>query len=177
MRRCLRAAAFLVICASVSGVGAAAPAVAPEFTHRQASEWINSPPLTLAGLRGKVVLVEFWTFDCINCRRTLPWLAAMHERYRDDGLVIVSVHTPEFERERDPANVQAAVRQLEIAHPVMIDNDFSYWKALGNRYWPAFYLIGRSGRIEATEIGELHLREARGRRFEASIASLLDTRQ
>jgi thiol-disulfide isomerase/thioredoxin len=177
MHRSLRAFVFLTICTGVPGIAAAAPAVAPEFTHRQASEWINSAPLTLAGLRGKVVLVEFWTFDCINCRRTLPWLHAMHERYRDDGLVIVSVHTPEFERERDPANVRAAVRQLEIAYPVMIDNDFSYWKALNNRYWPAFYLIGRSGKIEATEIGELHLNQPRGRRFEASLARLLEARK
>lgn len=149
---------------------------APEFTHTASAEWINSKPLTLAELRGRVVLVEFWTFDCINCRRTLPWLTAMHERYGDDGLVVVSVHTPEFERERIPANVQAAVAKLNIAYPVMLDNDFSYWKALGNRFWPAFYLIGRTGRIEATAIGELHLRDPRGRRFEADIARLLAAR-
>lgn len=154
-------------------VAAAGARDAPEFTHTAPAEWINSKPLTLAELRGRVVLVEFWTFDCVNCRRTLPWLTAMHERYRDDGLVVVSVHTPEFERERMPANVRAAVAKLNIEYPVMLDNDFSYWKACGNRFWPAFYLIGRTGRIEATEIGELHLRDPRGRRFEADIARLL----
>ncbi|MGH8284186.1 MAG: redoxin domain-containing protein [Steroidobacteraceae bacterium] len=157
-------------CGSVAVAGARN---APEFTHTAPAEWINSKPLTLAELRGRVVLVEFWTFDCINCRRTLPWLTAMHEHYRDVGLVVVSVHTPEFERERIPANVRAAIAKLNIEYPVMLDNDFSYWKALGNRFWPAFYLIGRTGRIEATEIGELHLRDPRGRRFEADIARLL----
>lgn len=149
---------------------------APEFTHRLLDEWINSPPLKLADLRGSVVLVEFWTFDCVNCRRTLPFLAAMQERYAQDGLVIVSVHSPEFARERDPDNVRAAVRQLGIDYAVMLDNDFSYWKALGNRYWPAFYAIGRSGRIEATAVGELHLDEPRGRRFEVELVRLLAAR-
>lgn len=148
-------------------------AAAPEFTHASPAEWLNSKPLKLARLRGRVVLVEFWTFDCINCRNTLPWLKAMHERYADDGLMIVSVHTPEFRHERDPSNVRAAIGRLGIDYPVMLDNDFSYWKALGNRYWPAFYLIGPTGRIEARAIGELHRGEARADRFEDTILELL----
>jgi thiol-disulfide isomerase/thioredoxin len=150
---------------------AAAPA--PEFTHASEAEWLNSKPLRLARLRGRVVLVEFWTYDCVNCRRTLPWLKAMHERYAEDGLIIVSVHTPEFDHERDPSKVRAAVRRLGIDYPVMLDNDFSYWKALGNRYWPAFYLIGPTGRIERRAIGELHRGEARADRFEDAILELL----
>jgi thiol-disulfide isomerase/thioredoxin len=152
------------------------PAQAPEFTHSSPTEWINSEPRTVASLQGRVVLVEFWTFDCVNCRRTLPWLKAMHARYRDEGLVIVSVHTPELTHERDAANVRAAVKKLGIDYPIMLDNDFSYWNALGNHYWPACYLIGRTGRIEAMEIGELHRGEARGDRFERQIQRLLAAR-
>ncbi len=154
----------------------AAPAPAPEFTHSSTTEWINSKPQTLAGLRGRVVLVEFWTFGCVNCRRTLPWLKAVHDRYGDQGLVIVSVHTPEFAHERDSASVRAAVEKHDIGYAVMLDNDFSYWNALGNRYWPAFYLIDRTGSVEATEIGELHRGEARGDRFEREIQRLLAAR-
>jgi thiol-disulfide isomerase/thioredoxin len=145
----------------------------PEFTHRQASEWINSRPLTVAGLDGSVVLIEFWTYDCINCRRTLPWLEAVHSRYGGRGLVIVAVHSPEFEAERDPASVLAAVRRLGIDYPVMLDADFSYWNALGNRFWPAFYLVDRQGRVVAREVGELHADTARGDRFERQIRDLL----
>ena len=166
---------------------AAAPVQAPELTHADRADWINSEPLTLAALRGKVVLIELWTFDCINCRRTLPWLAAMHQRYGDEGLTIVSVHAPELAHEREPANVRAAVEELGVKYAVMLDNDFSYWNALGNRYWPAFYLVGRTGRIEATAIGELHLsessatgerrlREGSGARFEGEIRRLLAAR-
>lgn len=149
---------------------------APEFTHANAAEWINSEPRTLANLQGQVVLVEFWTFGCSNCRNTLPWLKAMHAQYRDHGLVVVSVHTPEFAHERDAAKVHDAVKRLGIDYPVMLDNDFSYWKALENRYWPAFYLVGRTGRIEATAIGELHRGETRGDRFEEQIRTLLAAR-
>jgi thiol-disulfide isomerase/thioredoxin len=151
----------------------AEPRRAPELTHADAGSWINSPPLTLAGLGGKIVLIEFWTFDCINCRRSLPWISAMHERYRDQGLVVIGVHTPELPHERDPANVRDAVSRLGVAYPVMIDADHSYWDALDNRYWPAFYLVGATGRVEATAVGELHLDDARGERFEDEIRSLL----
>jgi thiol-disulfide isomerase/thioredoxin len=147
--------------------------LAPEFTHSSQAAWINSPPLTLAQLRGKPVLVEFWTFDCINCRRTLPWLKMMHQRYASDGLTIVSVHTPEFAHERDAQNVRTAVAKLGLPYPVMLDNDFSYWNAMANRYWPAFYLIDRQGRIGATAAGELHAGQARGDDFEQQVKRAL----
>jgi thiol-disulfide isomerase/thioredoxin len=166
----------LMIMVCIVSLAVAGDREAPEFTHTSPDEWINSKPLRLADLRGQVVLVEFWTYDCINCMRTLPWLLKMHERYGAAGLVIVSVHTPEFDRERVPANVRAAIERLRIHYPVMLDNDFSYWKALSNRFWPAFYLIGASGRIESTAIGELHLDQARGREVEAEIARLLASR-
>jgi thiol-disulfide isomerase/thioredoxin len=156
---------------------AAPPVEAAELTHADPADWINSPPLTLAALRGRVVLIEFWTFDCINCRRTLPWLAAMQARYAGEGLVIIGVHSPELEHERDPARVRAAVTALGVEYPVMLDNDFSCWRAFGNRYWPAFHLVGPEGRVEATAIGELHLGEARGERFEREIRRLLAPRR
>jgi thiol-disulfide isomerase/thioredoxin len=154
----------------------AAPSQAPEFTHTSADQWINSGPKTLAGLRGRVVLVEFWTYGCSNCLRTLPWLKAVHDRYKDQGLVIVSVHTPEFAHERAAAKVRAAVEKYGIGYAVMLDNDFSYWNALGNRYWPAFYLIDQAGGVAATAIGELHRGESRGDAFERKIQRLLEDR-
>ena len=147
--------------------------LAPEFTHSSQAAWINSPPLTLAQLRGKPVLVEFWTFECINCRRTLPWLKRMHQRYAPDGLIIVSVHTPEFAHERDAQNVRTAVAKLGIPYPVMLDSDFSYWNAMANRYWPAFYLIDRQGRLAATAAGELHAGQTRGDDFEEQVKRAL----
>ncbi len=170
-----RVLTMLAVLAAVlaTDAGAALADRAPEFTHRQTTEWINSEPLTLANLRGRVVLVEFWTYGCSNCRNTLPWLKAAHARYRDQGLVVVSVHSPEFAQERDAANVRAAVQRLGIEYAVMLDNDFSYWKAFENRYWPAFYLIDRRGRIQASEFGELHAGTARGDGVEKAIQRLL----
>jgi thiol-disulfide isomerase/thioredoxin len=168
------AAAFLATVLASCSL-AASPALAPEFTHRAASDWLNSPPQTLAALRGKVVLIEFWTFGCSNCRNTLPWLKTVHQRFEKEGLVIVSVHTPEFPHEREPEQVRAAIKRLGIPYAVMLDNDFSYWKALDNRYWPAFYLVGRDGRVAATAIGELHRGQARGDQMENTIARLLAT--
>lgn len=154
----------------------AVPSPAPEFTHTSDDQWINSKPQTLAGLRGHVVLVEFWTYGCSNCLRTLPWLEAMHDRYDDQGLVVVGVHTPEFAHERDAAKVRAAVKKHGIGYAVMLDNDFSYWNALGNRYWPAFYLIDRTGNVAATAIGELHRGKPSGDDFEQQIRRLLAKR-
>lgn len=148
---------------------------APEFTHAAATDWINSPPLTLQALRGKVVLVEIWTFDCYNCRNTLPWLQAIYAEYARQGLEVVSVHTPELPQERVADNVRAAVKELGIAYPVMLDADFSYWRALDNRYWPAFYLINRDGSIALAAFGELHRGTDRGDRMEARIRELLAT--
>lgn len=118
------------------------------------SAWFNSKPLTLAGLRGQVVLVDFWTHRCGNCLNTLPSLIAWHERHQARGLRIVGVHTPEFRSEADPAAVQAAITRWRIPYAVAMDAGYETWRAWGNRYWPALYLVDRSGRITYTHVGE-----------------------
>jgi thiol-disulfide isomerase/thioredoxin len=125
---------------------------APEFTG--ISAWLNSPPLTLEGLRGKVVLVQFWTYSCINCVRALPYVTKWYDTYKDKGFVVVGVHTPEFAFEREKANVETAIRRFGIKHPVAQDNQYRTWRAFENQYWPAAYLIDRSGKIVATQFGE-----------------------
>jgi cytochrome c biogenesis protein CcdA/thiol-disulfide isomerase/thioredoxin len=118
------------------------------------SAWINSPPLSVPDLRGKVVLVDFWTYSCINCLRTLPYLKAWDARYRSKGLVILGVHTPEFGFERDLGNVRAAVKRLGVRYPVALDNGYGTWKAYSNNYWPADYLVDQAGRVRDVHFGE-----------------------
>jgi cytochrome c biogenesis protein CcdA/thiol-disulfide isomerase/thioredoxin len=125
---------------------------APDFTG--VTRWLNSEPLTMRELRGKVVLIDFWTYTCINCLRTLPSVRAWDERYRDRGLVIVGVHTPEFGFEKDTANVRDAIAHNHLRYPVAQDNDYSTWNVWGNQYWPAKYLIDRSGQVRYTHFGE-----------------------
>ena len=159
--------------ALASACTAEAAPKAPEFTHTSQAEWLNSKPLRLSQLRGKVVLVEFWAFECVNCRRTQPWLHAIQQRYADQDFVIVSVHTPELPEERSTANVRAAVAEQKITNPVMIDADYSYWNAMKNQYWPAFYVIDRHGRVAARAIGEMHVGQARAAELEHAIEEQL----
>ncbi|WP_081161185.1 cytochrome c biogenesis protein DipZ [Ensifer aridi] len=119
-----------------------------------AVEWLNSAPLSVEQLRGKVVLVDFWTYSCINCIRTIPYVRAWAEKYRDQGLVVIGVHAPEFAFEKRIDNVKRAVQDFEIGYPVAIDNDFAIWRAFGNSYWPAHYLIDVEGRIRHHHFGE-----------------------
>ena len=118
------------------------------------SSWVNSPRLSIPTLRGKVVLVDFWTYSCINCLRTLPYLKSWDERYRSQGLVILGVHTPEFGFEHDLGNVRAAVKRLGIRYPVALDNHYGTWKAYSNNYWPADYLVDQNGNIRDVHFGE-----------------------
>jgi thiol-disulfide isomerase/thioredoxin len=157
----------------VLGSAAQAAPKAPEFTHASQVDWLNSKPLRLSQLRGKVVLIEFWAFECVNCRRTQPWLHAIQQRYADKDFVIVSVHTPELPKERALANVRAAVTEQRITNPVMMDGDYSYWNAMKNQYWPAFYLIDKRGRIAARSIGEMHVGQARAAELEQAIEEQL----
>jgi len=141
---------------SPTGVDARVPledfGPAPELTG--ISDWINSPPLTLAGLRGKVVLVEFWTFACSNCQNVQPYVKAWYERYAADGLEILGLHTPELSFERNIDNVRSAVSSAGLRYPIAVDPEYATWNAFGNRYWPAFYFIDKAGRIRHVHYGE-----------------------
>jgi len=119
-----------------------------------AVEWLNSPPLTAEGLRGKVVLIDFWTYSCINCLRTLPYVEAWAAKYKDQGLVVIGVHSPEFAFEKDVGNVRQAVKDLKILYPVAIDSNYAIWRAFGNEYWPAQYFVDAQGRIRHHHFGE-----------------------
>ncbi|MFL6739262.1 MAG: cytochrome c biogenesis protein DipZ, partial [Sphingomicrobium sp.] len=116
--------------------------------------WLNSPPLTREQLRGKVVLIDFWTYSCINCIRSVPYVRAWYERYKDQGLVVIGVHSPEFAFEREPANVRKAVADFGIGYPVALDNELKIWRAFDNHYWPAHYLADAKGRIRYHHFGE-----------------------
>ena len=116
--------------------------------------WFNSPPLTREQLKGKVVVIDFWTYSCINCLRSLPYVKAWDAKYRKDGLVVIGVHAPEFAFERDPANVAQAVKDLGITYPVALDNDYKLWSALDNHYWPAHYFVDAQGRVRYHHFGE-----------------------
>jgi cytochrome c biogenesis protein CcdA/thiol-disulfide isomerase/thioredoxin len=142
---------------------------APDFTGTQ--RWFNSQPLDLAQLRGRVVLIDFWTYTCINCLRTLPYLEAWDRRYRDEGLTIVGVHSPEFGFEHDAGNVASAIKTNHIKYPVVQDNDLKTWDAWGNQYWPAEYLIDATGHVRETHFGEGDYDKS-----EAAIRSLLAER-
>jgi thiol-disulfide isomerase/thioredoxin len=131
---------------------AEARGMAPNFVG--VTQWLNSTPLTIESLRGKVAMVNFWTYGCYNCTNALPHVTKLYEKYKDKGLVVVGVHTPEFPFEKSTANVQTAIRRHGITFPVAQDNDFATWKNYGNRYWPAQYIIDKNGRIVFTHAGE-----------------------
>lgn len=119
-----------------------------------AAEWLNSPPLDLQALEGKVVLVDFWTYDCINCRRALPYVKEWAKRYEPDGLVVVGVHTPEYAYEQVSGNVRDQVRKLGITYPVALDNSYAIWRSFDNQFWPAHYLIDAKGKVRYSHFGE-----------------------
>lgn len=164
--------AFLALLASLPAAASASPdglqdwGPAPDF--RGIQQWFNSPALSLAALRGQVVLVDFWTHACINCLRTLPHVNRWADTYRDQGLAVVGVHTPEFAFERSVSNLQTAIKRYGVKHPVAMDNDYATWKAYENRYWPAHYLVDGRGRIRYRHFGE-----GEYARTEAAIQALL----
>jgi thiol-disulfide isomerase/thioredoxin len=168
MQRYLKFLAAAVTLAA-AGTGANAAAIgqpAPEFAG--INQWLNSEPLTMQQLRGKVVLVDFWTYDCINCINTLSHVVQWHDKYKDKGLVVVGVHTPEYAFERKTDNVRAALKRFDIRYPVAQDNRYATWNAYGNRYWPAFYLVNKKGQVVYTHFGE-----GRYEQTEAKIQQLL----
>ncbi|WP_375312122.1 thioredoxin family protein [Bradyrhizobium sp. A5] len=133
-------------------VAAASQGSAPDFTG--ITNWFNSKPLGIADLRGKVVLVDFWTYGCVNCVNTLPHVTDLYAKYKDKGLVVIGVHTPEFPFERSASNVQAALKRHGITYPVAQDNESRTWNAYRNQYWPAQYIIDQNGRIVFQHAGE-----------------------
>src|SRR5712692_10371185 len=124
----------------------------PSFSG--ATAWLNSPPLAAADLRGKVVLIDFWTYTCINWLRTLPYVRAWAEKYRDHGVVVIGVHTPEFAFEHDIENVRRAAQDMRVEYPIAIDNDYAIWRAFTNHYWPALYLADAQGQLRYHHFGE-----------------------
>lgn len=140
---------LLAVATGTSHASSAAPA---EFSG--ITQWFNSPPLTMAGLRGKVVLVDFWAYSCINCIRAMPHVEHLYETYKDKGLVVVGVHSPEFDFEQDPANVRAAMERMHITYPVAMDNHLDTWRAWHNAFWPAEYLVDANGRLIGHHYGE-----------------------
>ena len=145
---------------------AATQATAPDFVGL--GNWFNSAPLKLTDLRGKVVLVNFWTYGCVNCVNTLPHVTGLYVKYRDRGLVVVGIHTPEFPFERSAANVQAALKRHGITYPVAQDNDSRTWNAYRNQYWPAQYIVDQNGKIIFQHAGEGQYEE-----IERTVAKLL----
>jgi thiol-disulfide isomerase/thioredoxin len=159
---------------AVIASGITAPSPAKERTHLQpvtstamelpvegdlpslagARSWLNSPPLTAAGLRGRVVLVEFWTYTCINWRRQLPYVRAWAQKYKNSGLVVIGVHTPEFAFEKDVDNVRWAAKDLDVPFPIAIDSDANVWRAFDNEYWPALYFVDAQGHVRHHQFGE-----------------------
>ena len=165
----LTAAAFVSGCGSPDKPAVAAPSAAPAAATKSppnapagrdmpefagGAAWLNSAPLTRAALHGKVVVVDFWTYSCINCLRAMPYINAWYSRYRDAGLVIVGAHSPEFGFEKDADNVRMAIKKFAIEYPVVLDNDFALWKAYNNRFWPAHYFIDATGKIRGHHYGE-----------------------
>ncbi len=126
--------------------------MAPNFVG--IDNWLNSGPLTIADLHGKVVLVEFWTYGCYNCVNTLPHVTRLYNTYKDKGLVVIGIHTPEFPFEKSTGNVQAAIKRHGIRYPVAQDNEYATWNAYGNQYWPAQYIVDQSGKIVFEHAGE-----------------------
>jgi len=141
---------LIAAAAFVAAPAYAAPA--PEFAG--IANWINSAPLSMQQLRGKVVLVDFWTFDCVNCLNVLPYVKGWHQKYKDQGLVVVGVHTPEYAFERKLDSLQTAVKRNGIAFPVAQDIRYQTWNAYQNRFWPAFYLVDKKGELVYSHFGE-----------------------
>ena len=144
---------------------------APVFTAD--AHWVNGEPLSWEGLRGQVVLVNFWTFACWNCYRSFPLLSSLQAGLAGEDFRVVGVHSPEFDYEKQRERLLTKISQYKLTHPILVDNNHDYWKAVGNRYWPAFYLIGKQGRIRSLYVGEMHADTDDARALEADIQTLL----
>ena len=146
---------------------------APEFTQTSPEAWLGSKPLSMADLRGKVVLVDFWTFTCWNCYRSFPWLNALEEKFVGKNFQVIGIHSPEFEKEKDKNAVEKHMKKYGLKHPTMMDNDFAFWRKMGNKYWPSFYLIDKRGFLRHVFVGETHEGDWRAEVIENTINDLL----
>jgi len=165
---------FFIFNSQVDDVSAQiTPFPLPEFTQTNKNQWINSPPVKKAALEGKVVLIDFWTFDCWNCYRSFPWLNSLERKYRDAKFSVIGIHTPEFEHEKVFSSVKKKTLEFKLTHPVMMDNDFVYWRKLNNKYWPSFYLVDKSGLVRYRFIGETHSDTKKSKAIEDAIYQLL----
>lgn len=149
------------------------PAAMPEFTQVDEVAWFNSKPLMSEDLRGKVVLIDVWTYGCWNCYNSFPWLRGVEEKFANQDFTVIGIHTPEFSHEKERKNVLKKIEEFELHHPVMMDNDKAYWRALRNRYWPAYYIVDKKGNIRDAFIGETHEGDRRAKKIEKLIAKLL----
>jgi thiol-disulfide isomerase/thioredoxin len=149
------------------------PRPLPEFTTQSPGHWIQSRPLSVRDLRGKVLLIDVWTFECWNCYRSFPWLNALAARMNADEFEVIGIHSPEYASERQVAAVRAKAVEFGLRHPIMIDNDLRYWAALENRFWPAYYLVDRQGRIRYRFVGETHAGGRQAVAVESAIQKLL----
>ena len=172
---------ILIVCFLVPAVGGEATeaperrsvVLLPEFDEPRESRWINTKPLTVDDLAGRVVMVEFWTSSCVNCIRSHPWVQELQSRYEKRGLTILGIHTPEFEYENDLERLRKYVVDEGVTYPNLIDNEHRYWNKLENRYWPAFYLVDRQGKLRHLQIGETHSGTESARGFEQVLERLL----
>ena len=169
--------AFLLLIFLLAPPANAAPVAGmpqmPEFTGRQPQDWLNSPPLRREELRGKVVLIDVWTFGCWNCYRSTPWLRGLERKFADKPFRVIGIHSPEFGYEKHRDRLAARISEFKIGYPVMMDNDLTYWHALHNRYWPAFYLVDKQGRLRSVYIGETHAGDRQAQRIDREIDRLL----
>ncbi|HZY13550.1 MAG TPA: redoxin family protein, partial [Beijerinckiaceae bacterium] len=150
----MRAKLLLIASLLALSTAAAAQETKPAQRLAGATGWLNSPPVTDMDLRGKVVLVDFWTYTCVNWLRTLPYVRAWSDKYKDQGLVVIGVHTPEFPFEKDLDNVQRSVKEMRVAYPVALDSNYAVWRAFANNAWPAVYLVDPQGRVRYSHLGE-----------------------
>lgn len=144
----------------------------PEFSQTGQEQWLNSAPLFLEVLRGRVVVIEFWTSECPRCFRTVAWMKSLQRRFADRPVTIIGVHTPEFDHERRIENVAAKVEEFELAFPIMVDNDYAYWSAIKNAVWPAIYIVDKTGILRHVYYGVKQVGDSQSRRMATMISRL-----
>lgn len=145
----------------------------PEFTQTGTDQWLKSAPLSVAQLTGRVVLIGFWAFEWWNCYRSFPWMPELEAQFADRPFQVVSVHSPEFEREKNIDSVRAKAKEFRLNHPIMVDSDLAFWRAMGNRFWPAYYLVDKRGRVRNVYVGETRSGDLQARRIQFAISALL----